>query len=437
MFKDEQGTYHFSGEQEVQELLLAQDPDVTEAVLSGNLVLDGGEQAETDQPVVEEAPTEETLAPEQVPSEPSPEPTPEPIPEPEVKEEPVQDNSLQVEELIATMKAEQERQKKEYEDKLLDLKKSIEETKIKEKQESVVEPEPVVNIDLGEEDPDLATDFEKNTRKLVESIKANTQSTPEQARLLEALQSRLDKIEKADEEAREEKARQERLKILYNEMQEFAKGKEHFDVPVAIGDARIEQNRFKEEMSKVLGINLDNHGEVERQYRKIAAEDTVWARQRRELLREKGVEIPEYTKNYVNLLEIYERKQGRKFNMYSGKYEDITDATGAVSRLPSLDDAFKLSKYYSLVSEAETRASLEIQQKLEEQQDSVAVIDNARTSDLSGKIDISEADAIYLLNLDKQALMNNPDLLRNYSSLMSQLGETVPKEIQQALDGLK
>lgn len=431
MFKDDEGVFHYESQEEVNTLLEAGDADTTEAVMSGMIKIDGftGDP----EPVVEEN-VEEVV--EEVIEE-----TPAENPEPVVEPEPVvSDNSEETEEMLKALKAEIEAANKAREEEKLELLKQIEELK-----KPIEEPEPVaepdLDIELEDEDPDLATDFEKNTRKIFEAeikkIKQSNSGSQVQASAIKTLEEKLEQVLSANQKALEEQQAEQNRKIIFREIDDFSKGKNNLEIPMGIGDAREEQYQLKEDIAKALEINIDaDPWEVERVYRRVAAEDSVLARKQRSILESKGIQIPEYTKNYLNLISLFERKNGRRFNKYTGKMEDITDSVGNKSVLPSMEDAYRLSDYYNLVSKASNDASLEVQKKLQEQQETVATIDNSSTSDIDGDSKFTEEEFASLMQIDKQTLLKNPQLLRRYAAAMAKVGVGVAPEIQKALAGL-
>ena len=428
MFRTENGELVFEDEKELE---LAMEPSSDDSAEVIDYVLN-----QPDKIIFGEAPvaTEEPEAPVE-------EPVEESVvePEPVVEEEPVvKDNSIEIEEALAAANAKYERQlqeslaarEEEFNKKLEEIKQTYQKPEPAE--------EPAVEIDLEDEDEDLATGYEKNTRKLIEDIKKSNLQGSQEAQKIAELEGRLEQFFAAQEAQKKAEEENKARSVIFGELESFAakqeeSGIKEFSIPLAFGDAREEQRTYKEEIAKVL--NLTAPGDIEKAYRKLARENTEWTRAQKQRLLDAKVEIPQYTKEYLNLIELYERKIGKRFNKYTGEYEPIKDSIGNTSVLPSIEDAYRLSDFPNLLAERENKASLEIQKKLEEQQ-SVATIDEGYTTSISGASDITEAEFNTLMSADLSAVIKNPEMLKKYAAAYQKVGMTPPPIAMKALKEL-
>lgn len=427
MEKDEAGVMHFATQEEVNELLENGDAEVTQAIIDGMVIIDGAvKEVEPEEDVIETQLEVDEAQPEEV----------EPKEQESIPEAP--DFSEELANATSSIRNDFEEQLRKERAEREALLKTIEELKQLKQEPVKEEPEQELNIQLEDEDPDLETEYAKNTRRMIEALKSSNSGSTEQAAHVKELEQKLETFLSNQEAERKAKEAERNRKALYKEIDEFSKGKPQIEIPIGIGDAREEQYALKEGIAKAFNIDIDARpGDVETIYRRIAAEDSVLANKQRAILKEKDVEIPDYTKNYLNLITLYERKNGTRFNPYTGKKETITDAFGNTSVLASVEEAYKLSPFYqSEQGQRYNDASLEVQKRLQEQQETVATIDNSTTSDVSGSENITEEDFTNLMMLDKQALLSNPMYLRQYGAAMTKMGMKVPADIAKALSEL-
>jgi len=396
--------------EEAMEVAMEGNPDVVDAILTGRAAVGKAPDAPVEEVVDELPPIEET-----------PEIVPEPIP---IEDVPAIEPEDPLGDFTATLAAEKAAMTKEFEEGQEALRTQLAEAnkKLEEKATPVVE-EPAVS--LGEEDAELATEYERNNRKLIEDIKNQGKISPELLTRLEAIESR-DKVrqDRKDKEDADNTAAINREK-LYTELDRFSKDKEQLKLPIGVGEARITQNEFKAQLAE--NYKLSDPGEIERLYRRVVKEKSAWADAQREKIVKAKIEMPEYSENYLNLTELYERQSGNKFNVRTGKYDAITDTFGNTSRLPSIEDAYKLSNYSNLISTAATTEAREIQKKLDQQMNSAAILDDSITSGVDGVSNMTEADMNAILDMDYRDIQTNPELATRYADVMKTLGRTVPR----------
>jgi hypothetical protein len=334
--------------------------------------------------------------------------------------EPEKDLSVVLEEQNSKLKELYENQVKEREDTYKQqLAEQAEKIRIFEEQQKAKKEErvdPMVSFD--EEDPDLASTYSRNTRKLVEAeleaIKAKV-SNPELEAEIAQLKQRFIDEENKNKKLEDERRAEESRRALYTQLDTFSKGKPQYELPVAVSTAVEEINVIKDRISEV--CKTDDVSEIEKIYRRVLKEDTVWSRAKKAELDKAGVVIPEYAKNYLNIVEVYELQRGKKFNTIAGVYEDA---------VISLDDAYKLSNFSSLVTKAGSTEAREIQKKLDQHQNAAVTLSNAITSDAGGVSDFTEAEVMSAIRMNPADLIKNKTLARKYVSYLKHEGMSVP-----------
>lgn len=394
----------FSTEDEMREAMYGDDKElarkVTDAVLRDNYKIGKEEEPEEAERDTEEAPVVDLEA------------------------DPVVDVSIALEEQNKRLKELYEKQVKDKEEELQsqiqerDERLRILEEESKKKSEEVA----VDNIQLDEEDPDLASSYSRNTRKLLEAQLEAIQSkitNPEIMTELAELKKKFAEEEEARSNAEKQRKTEENRRKLYDQLDSFSKGKEEYQLPVHVSEAVKEVNDIKDKIG--MTFKTDDAAEIEKIYRRVIKENTVWAKTKRDELEKAGVKFPEYSKNYLNIVEVYELQKGRKFNTVAGVYEDA---------VISLDDAYKLSNFNTLVSKAGSTEAKEIQKKLDQQQNTAVTISNSVTSDAGGEEAYTNEEIAAAIRMNPADLIKNRTLARKYATYLRKEGISVPSVLK-------
>lgn len=393
-----------------------------------------GEEVVIEEPV-EQQPIDQTVAEEPIAGPEVAEPE-EPVVEEKVDEE---DKSFYFENKLKEIQTENERKyaeaQAEFARKEQELKEKI------EAMQSQPAPEPVQHepqktaVELAEEDIDLATEFEKNNRKMIEALKNEKGlSSTEYAERLKKIEEGQQKFFEQQEILQKEKKEAENRRLLYEELDGFAKNVEVDDYKLPEGKGFEEtynmHKEFKAEIAKALGIT--DPGEIEKNYRRIIRDDSGWAKAQRKKIEDANVSIPERAEQFLNLFELNERRNGKKFDAYEGKMKDIRDKFGYISYL-DLESAFRLENYDRLLTKAGVDQAKLLQQRLEEQDSAAVVLDEQEVSNAAGEIEVPEDEAMQLMRMDPIALMQNENLFNKYVAVYKQYGMELPAFIKEAL----
>lgn len=399
---------YFKDEEEMRSAMYGSDKDlarsVTEAVLRDKVSF--GEKPE-DEP--EESVDEHVEVPEE---------TFEPFASDTVHEE--KDISVQLEEQNRKLK---DLYAQKAEEREAELARQIAERDEKiriyeESQKRNVEENKIDKVVLDDEDEDLASTYSRNTRKLMEAELEAFKSkidNPALAQELAEIKAKLAAEEEKNRAIEEDRRAEESRKRLYESLNSFAKGKKEYELPVHVSEAVVETNDLKDKIGEV--FNTDEPAEIEKIYRRVIKEDSVYARDKRAELLKAGVALPAYAKNYLNIVEVYELQRGRKFNVVAGVYEDA---------VLSLEDAYKLNNFSTLVSKAGSTEAKEIQKKLEQQQTSAVTMSNADTSDAGGGSAYTTEEILTAIRMNATDLVKNKVLSKKYTQYLKDEGLNVP-----------
>jgi hypothetical protein len=404
---------YFNSEEEISEALKSTDREmskkVTAAIMEDRYVIGERPATETvgeaaDSVVEEQVDTVQEVAVEPVPI--------------------ASDISIELEEQNQKIRQMYE---KSYAEKEAEMQRKIDEmnTRLKsyeDEKAKVVDTLQTPVVDLDEEDPDFASAYSRNTRKLFEAELAAIKSkveTPEILEELNAIKQRLAEEDRREAEAQAAKeAEVARIKML-TELEKLTKGKAGLELPIALIDAREEQNTFKVRMAEAL--NLSDKNEIERAYRRVITEDSAWARAQKQKLTASNLAVPEYSKNYLNIVEVYELQKGARFNTATGVYEDA---------ILSLEDAYKLKNFNTIISQAGANEAKEIQKKLDAQHNSATVLSNSVTSDASGTQAYTNDEIVAATRMKPSDLVKNKVLAKKYANFLRDGGYKVPPILQ-------
>jgi len=334
--------------------------------------------------------------------------------------EPEKDLSVVLEEQNRQLK---ELYEKQVQDKEADLQAKLAERDEKirifeEAQKAKQESPREVGVELDDEDEDLASTYSRNTRKLVEAeleaLKAKV-ANPELVSELAEIKAKLYAEEQKGIIAENERRAAEARNKLYNDLDNFSKNKPDYQIPVHVSEAVQEVNQYKDKIATTFGT--DDPHEIEKIYRRVIREDTIWSREKKAKLDKAGAILPEYAKNYLNLVEVYELQRGKKFNYVAGMYEDTS---------LSLEDAYKLNNFSTLVSKAGSTEAKEIQKKLNQHQNAAVVLSNSDTSNAGGDESYTEADIIRAIRMKPTDLLKDKGLASTYVKYLRKEGMSVP-----------
>jgi len=275
--------------------------------------------------------------------------------------------------------------------------------------------------DVQEDDlaADLAGEYGRNTRSIVESIKESlgTAASVEQVTALEEKLNAILQLEedrrKRDEVTAAEKAKQERFGKLFTEVDEFSKTHpDTFGLNRSASSVYEDTLAFKQQLQKYLGT--DDPMQVEAAYRKAVNrtdEELV------NKLESVGIKAPSDAQNYLKLAEVVDLKNGYKFNEYTGQFEEIKNEFGERVLLRSIDDAYKLSRFNDIVNQARAEQVQEIEKKLTERSQSATVLPDVNVSDGDDNA-MSLEEKQRILSLPSSAFKNNPELMNKLNSII-------------------
>jgi hypothetical protein len=317
---------------------------------------------------------------------------------------------------VAAEKREAEAKAKEYEDYL----------KNKKKQEELEQ----YKIEETDEEKEFASSFEKNTRKKIELIEKKLVETDnEDLKELIAMKDELRKLKEQQEaelkRIKDEDEANKVRQIMYSEINDFQNRNERFRIGRPVEDARADFTRFADKVAKHL--KLEDTREVNKAIYAIAYADTIQGKVLRDrIAASNDIVIPQDLKQYMDLVQVVDAKNGLRFNKLTGESEPIVDRFGNQVRYASMDEAYKVSNFYDEIAAARMEGVRKVQEKLETRDQSAKVIPSEQTSDPSRSMDLSDDRIGQLLKMPASTF-KDPKMKEELMAAYRKLGIEPPK----------
>jgi len=225
------------------------------------------------------------------------------------------------------------------------------------------------------------------------------------------------KIQEQDELIR---ANKETQRKLFSEISNLQSKVPTFRTEKDISEIYNEYNHYYSRIVDLVGT--DDESVVNKAIRAGIMPETDKEKAFAKVINDAGIDVPTDAKVYMELAEVVDLKNGRRYNKQTGQYEAIEDEYGNRVNQRSLEDAFRLSKYSSTLSEAEINAAKGLQEKLAAQQNAAVTIPNNQLANVSETPMISPAEIEELLDMPSNVINGNPALRKRYEQALAQLG---------------
>lgn len=135
-----------------------------------------------------------------------------------------------------------------------------------------------------------------------------------------------------------------------------------------------------------------------------------------------------FVKDYDKLMTVYElldMKRGIKYNKELGVEEPILDDENKPVRYRTIEEAYKLSKYYDELNQARLSSMKDVQQKLRQRSQAAVTLNETETS--SFDTGLSKADISRLIKMDPKQYKNNPELRQQVEAVYRSIGMEPPR----------
>lgn len=288
---------------------------------------------------------------------------------------------------------------------------------------SQVKDEP--SSEQSTEDEQFESDYSKATRRELEEIKKSLVNAPASGvqdiiKKLEALEGKLESVSKRDEAAEKERQAKQIQERLFSEIEEFQKRNEDFRTSKPVKDLHSEYNELCRRVSEFIGSK--DQRDVNLAVYNILRGKTPRDKQMREKLEKVGVDIDNDLNKFLDICDMVDRKNGKRYDKYTGKLEDIVDSNGLPVRYRSLDEVYKLSDFKKAATVAAQKAVRDVADRLIKREESAVTLDNSETSDAKDVGVMSKEEIEAILDMSPSKILKNPALKEKLERAYKQLG---------------
>ena len=408
---------------EIRERMNANDMEVVNGVLSGEIQPVEEEQEVTQQPIENEQNVvqQDEVAP-QTPEkdenvvQPDEEKEPEEDPREKylrLKEEQFNSELQQKLQLLKDREEEVEREKRVREELEQELQ------RLKER----VENPPVITVDEDDDDEnEFITEYDRQSRKEIRELKQallenNTTTNSDVAKRLEKLEKMIEDQREAQKKIELEKLHKEKRKRLFDEITNLQKTYPEISTPKPFEEIHTEYSKFRKDIATLVGAKST--------YDLESAIDSYMKNGKiKEMADKNGITPIECLDKYLEIMALNDEKRGVTYDRYTGKEIPIVDDAGNRVVRRSLEEAYILKNYKKEINEARQRSFKDVQKKLEYVNNTPIQLKDEEVTPIQGGITPEQEREI--INLDPRKI-KDPDTLRLYEQTFRKYGIEPPK----------
>lgn len=300
----------------------------------------------------------------------------------------------------------------------------------KQKIQNPVQTQTTSPVHNPDEDDEYVTDFEKNSRRMIEELKTLISQNPNDPRVIE-IDQRLKNFEKKqteidenDRRKAEQKRREELDAKLYTDVRDFQEKYPEFTTPIDVKELNDKYMTFRDQLANVFAVSLDNEQAInvlESKYFKKFDNGEVFNQ-----MASKGINPPENVDRLREIIKYNDLRNGVALDDMSGVKTPIKDKFGRQVKYGSIEEAFIIKNFATLKVDAFKDASVEIQHRLNNRNDSAVILDNSHTTPIGEKM--SEQEARYYIGLKPhEARKLSPDQRVKWTEAYGMFGQAPPK----------
>jgi len=269
-----------------------------------------------------------------------------------------------------------------------------------------------------DDDEDLVSDYSKSTRKMLEEVKGSLSSTdPKYTELNERIkkfeEGEAERLQR-DAQAAEERKQREVQKRLYDEVRSFQGANEDY---ATTEDFETLHQKFNDFTSRLSGfVNAKTPEDKDR------ALMTYFDETRGEKLRDEtekhGIVPPEDYDKYVEIAKLVDMTKGVEYDSVLRKFVQIKNSFGEPVRYRSIDEAYKVKNFSSLISDTRKEVSRQIRDKSTELNNRPVRIGNDETAPIESGLTSEQLSSV--INNAEQYVFDKSNyalLTRAYASI--------------------
>lgn len=404
------------------------DIEMVNSFLSGNVEINDTPQPETPQeePVEshEEPPVEENT-------------TDQGEPQPDVEEQTdfVDTHSQELEQQRAYAELLEQRRKEEHEEHLRQLQSQRDEAERERKAREELEerlrqlenlnserPTNPDNVSAEDEEDEYASEYVKQTRRMVEELKASVGANDPAVKELKDKISEISQVYEREREAtrraEEERKQREAEERQYKSVSEFQSKFPELQTNKSIQDIEKDYFEFRRKVKDITGAKTSYDLD-----KKI--DDYMKNGQTKEILSKYGVKPPDDFDKYNNILELVEMKRGYKYDPVLGKNVPILDDEGKPVRYRTLEEAYRIKNFDREIEKQKREAYKEVNKKLQYASNAAVELPPDTVESISTGM-TAEQERMYI-NMNPREWINDPEKKSKVEAVYRKHGLEMPQ----------
>jgi len=272
-----------------------------------------------------------------------------------------------------------------------------------------------------EDDDDFIPDYAKETRQIVNEIKA---SLGEDNPVINNLIVKINKIEQTEQkrlseikQQEAEKVQQETMGKLYSEVEEFQIKNPELKTDRPVREIQKDWIQFRKDIGFL--VNAKDQYDVDRAIKEYRNGEDI-----KSLADSRGIQpVPDLDKFEI-LINLVDLKNGVEYDPYTKQEKPITDNQGNRVRYRSIEEAYRVSQFHNELNKARISSYKEVQDKLNTINSGPVRLPSDAIENHS--VRETASDKLTLMQLKPEQYINNPVLLEKVREAYASVGMDLP-----------
>ena len=278
------------------------------------------------------------------------------------------------------------------------------------------------DIPAEDEEDEYASEYVKQTRRMVDELKATVGATdPVVKELREKIETISGEYERERAERRkveEEKARREAEERQFRSVRDFQQKFPELQTQKDLKEVESEYLAFRKKFADVTGVKSVT--DLEKKLDEYNRGGEV-----KEFVEKYGVKPPSDYDKYLNILDLVEMKRGLKYDPVLGKEVPILDDEGKPVRYRSLEEAYRIKNFDAEVTKQKRAAYKDVSKKLQEVKQSAVQLPEDKVEGFTTGLTL-EQEKQYLY-MDPREWSKDPEKKRMVEMVYKKRGLDVPR----------
>jgi DNA repair exonuclease SbcCD ATPase subunit len=283
-----------------------------------------------------------------------------------------------------------------------------------------LEPSTSVNTQTDDDDSYVA-EYEKRTRKMVEDLKSQVGDSPVVRELVDKIQKIESEYETRKQEVaklQQEEVRKKQEDKVFDSIRELQMKYPELQTQKDIKEIDKDYLNFRKNIAFL--VKAKNSLDVDR-----AIKDYYNNGEVKKLAEARGIkDVPDYNK-YTTVADLIDLKNGIQRDPITGEERQIQDEFGNPVRYRSLDEVYKLSRYYDDLTNARQRTLKEVSKKLETIEQSPVTLRPEQIGEFTTGFSLEQEQEI--LNWKPEVWVNDPAKKKMVEEVYLKRGLEMPR----------